>query len=339
MENQNLTISVSPHIKDSETTARIIWSVNLALAPAAIMGVYYFGLKAILTMMLSIVSAILSEYLFQKFSNKKITINDGSAFLTGLLLGMNLPPAVPFYIPILGSFVAIILTKQLFGGLGFNIFNPALVGRAFLLISFPRILTTWNSPVSWNNPTLLSTTIDATTCATPLNIMKMEGVQKLIEMFGSKIMIYEQLLIGHRGGSIGETCIIALLIGALFLLIRGYITWQIPTAYIGTAAILAWIFGDKDIFFAGNALIHVLSGGLVLGAFFMATDYITSPVTKAGQILFGIGCGFFTMLIRLKGGYPEGVMFSILIMNCFVPLIDRGFRPKLFGYNKKVVKK
>jgi electron transport complex protein RnfD len=328
-----LSVSVSPHIKDPETTAHIIWTVNAALAPAAVMGAFYFGLKAVLAMALCIGTAVLCEYLFQKLLKRKITVSDGSAVLTGLLLAFNLPPAAPFYVPVLGAIVAILLTKQLFGGLGFNIFNPALMGRVFLLITFPKILTTWSAPSAAFTGLDAQTfaTIDAHTCATPLNILKMDGVGKLIEQFGSASNMYFQLLIGHRGGCIGETCIAVLLVGALFLLWKKYITWHIPVAFLGTAAIIAWVFGGRGALFTGDPLLHLLSGGIILGSFFMATDYVTSPSSRAGQLLFGAGCGFLTMLIRLKGGYPEGVMFSILIMNCFAPLIDRGFRPRLFG--------
>jgi electron transport complex protein RnfD len=313
-----LSVSISPHIKSAETTARIIWTVNAALAPAALVGVFYFGLKALLTVVLSIVTAVASEYFFQKFLKKKVTVRDGSAFLTGLLLAMNLPPQGPWYVPVLGSCVAILLAKQLFGGIGYNIFNPALVGRAFLLITFPKLLTTWNAP------TAAFFGVDTVTCATPLNILKLEGIDRLIESFGGRGPLYLDLFTGNRAGCLGETCIIALLAGGLFLIFRGYITWHIPVAYLGTVVFIAWISG-------GDPMLHFLSGGIVLGAFFMATDYVTSPSTKAGKLLFGAGCGFITMLIRLKGGYPEGCMFSILIMNCFAPLIDRGFRTRVFG--------
>jgi electron transport complex protein RnfD len=324
----SLFVSVSPHIKDGETTARIIWTVNASLAPAAVMGAYYFGLKALFTTVLCITTAVLCEYFYQKLLKKKITVSDGSAFLTGLLLALNLPPQVPFYIPVLGACIAILLTKQLFGGIGFNIFNPALMGRAFLIITFPKLMTTWNAP------TAAFFGIDTVTCATPLNILKMEGMDRLIASFGDRTSLYLHLLTGNRAGCIGETCIIALLAGAVFLLYKKYITWHIPVSYLGTVVIIAWIFGGKGVFFAGDPLFHFLSGGIVLGAFFMATDYVTSPSSRGGQLLFGAGCGFLTMLIRLKGGYPEGVMFSILIMNCFAPLIDRGFRPRLFGATK-----
>ena len=318
-------ISVSPHIKSEESTARIMWSVSASLLPAAVMGAYFFGPRAAFIIALSVVGSVLAEYVYQKALDKKISVHDGSAFLTGLLLGMNLPASVPFYIPLVGSFVAIIITKQLFGGLGFNVFNPALIGRAFLLISFPKLMTIWTEP------TAAFIQMDAKTTATPLGVLKEEGAAKLMEIFGDKINLYTQLFVGHRAGSIGETSAIALLIGAAFLLYRGYISWHIPVSFLGTAAIMAWIFGAKGALFAGDPIIHLMSGGMLLGAFFMATDYVTCPSVPKGQILFGAGCGFLTMLIRLKGGFPEGVMFAILIMNCFAPLIDRGFRTKVFG--------
>ncbi len=327
-KEHQLIISVSPHVRSEETTSRIMWSVSASLLPATITSAYFFGPQAVFTIILCIIAAVFSEYAFQKALKKKPSISDGSAFLTGLLLGMNLPPSVPFYIPIVGSFVAVIITKQLFGGLGFNVFNPALIGRAFLLISFPKLMTIWNEP------TAAFVHLDAKTTATPLGILKEEGAAKLIEVFGDKINLYEQLLVGHRAGSIGETSALALLIGAAFLFYRGYISWHIPVSFLGTAAVIAWVFGGKGALFAGDPLLHLLSGGMILGAFFMATDYVTCPSIKKGQILFGIGCGFLTMLIRLKGGYPEGVMFAILIMNCFTPLIDRSFKTKVFGAKK-----
>lgn len=334
-------VTVSPHIKDEETVSRIMWSVNISLLPAFVMGCYFFGPKALFVTALCIITAVLSEYIFQKSLKKKVTVSDGSAFLTGLLLGMNLPSSLwstnPFtiHIPIIGSIVAIIITKQLFGGLGYNIFNPALIGRAFLLISFPKAMTIWTEP------TAAFIALDAKTTATPLGILKEESLNKLIEVFGDRLQLYTQLLLGHRAGSIGETSAIALLFGAAFLLYKRYITWHIPLSFLGTAALLAWVFGGKDphtgrlLLFSGDPIVHLLSGGMLLGAFFMATDYVTCPSVIKGQIIFGIGCGALTMLIRLKGGYPEGVMFAILIMNCFAPLIDRRMRSKVFGSVKK----
>ena len=328
-KEHQLIISVSPHIKSEETTSRIMWSVTASLMPAVVMGVYFFGPRAVFNLSLTIIGALVAEYVFNRILNRKNTLSDGSAFLTGLLLGMNLPASVPFYIPIIGSFVAILITKQLFGGLGYNVFNPALIGRAFLLISFPKLMTIWTEP------TAAFVGFDAKTTATPLGILKEEGAAKLMELFGDKINLYTQLFLGHRAGSIGETSAFALLIGAAFLLYRGYISWEIPVSFLGTAALLAWVFGAKGALFAGDPLVHLLSGGMLIGAFFMATDYVTCPSVRRGQILFGVGCGFLTMLIRLKGGYPEGVMFAILIMNCFSPLIDRGFRTKVFGARKE----
>jgi electron transport complex protein RnfD len=326
-------ISVSPHLKANSSTSGIMWAVNIALAPAAILGAYYFGLPGIFTLLLCIGSSVLSEYLYQKLLKKAVTISDGSAFLTGLLLAMNLPPAVPFYIPVVGSVVAIILTKQLFGGLGFNLFNPALLARAFLMVSFPKILTTWTAPVQ------NFVSVNAVSQATPLGILKLEGYDQLIASFGTQAQMYMSMLIGNRSGCIGETAAIALIAGGIFLLATRIISWHIPVAYLGTAALIAWIFGAKGALFTGDPMLHLLSGGIILGAFFMATDYVTSPMSSKGKFVFGIGCGFLTMLIRLKGGYPEGVMFSILIMNCFAPMIDKAFQPKVFGAVKVKGKK
>ena len=305
-----------------------MWTVNLALLPAFIMSVYYFGPLAAYVTGLCILAAVLSEHIYQVSLNKPTTIGDGSAFLTGLLLGLNLPPSVPFYIPIVGSFVAIIITKLLFGGLGYNVFNPALIGRAFLLISFPKLMTIWSEP------TAKFIAMDAKTTATPLGILKEEGIVKLMEIFGDKTDLYMSLLTGSRAGSLGETSVIALLIGVAILFYRGYITWHVPVPFLATVGVMAWVFGGEG-YFTGDPIIHLLSGGLILGAFFMATDYVTCPSIRKGQIIFGIGCGAITMLIRLKGGFPEGVMFAILLMNCFAPLIDRSVKPKMFGVVKE----
>lgn len=340
-KEHELIVTVSPHVRDEETTSRIMWTVNLSLLPAFFMGFYFFGLKALFITALCIISSVLSEYFFQKAVKRKLTVNDGSAFLTGLLLGMNLPSSLwsfnPFtiHVPIIGSVIAVVITKQFFGGLGYNIFNPALIGRAFLLISFPKAMTIWTAP------TAAFFALDAKTTATPLGILKEDGLAKLIEVFGDKINLYAELFNGHRAGSIGETSVLALLIGAGFLLYKRYITWHIPVSFLGTVAVLAWIFGGKSpetgrmLLFAGDPLIHLLSGGLMLGAFFMATDYVTCPSVRKGQIVFGIGCGALTMLIRIKGGYPEGVMFAILLMNCFAPLIDRSMKSDVFGAVKE----
>ena len=327
-----LIVSVSPHIRSEETVGRIMWTVNLALAPAFLSGVYFFGFRALWVTALCIVSALASEWLVQRMTNQEITLNDGSAFLTGLLLGMNLPPASPAYVPIVGAFVAVAVTKQLFGGLGFNIFNPALLGRAFVLVTWPRAMTTWSAPTAG-----FMGSLDAKTTATPLGLLKEEGMGRLLEVFGDKLNLYSDLFVGHTAGSLGETSVLALLIGAGYLIYKRYITWQIPVSFLGTVVVIAWVLGGKDpetgalALFAGDPVIHLLSGGLIMGAFFMATDYVTVPSVKRGQIIFGVGCGLITMLIRLKGGFPEGVMFAILLMNCFSPLIDRRFRTRTFG--------
>ncbi len=322
-------VSVSPHVRDEESVKRIMWSVNAALFPALLASFWFFGPKAIFVTALCIITSLLSEYLFQKALKRKITISDGSAFLTGLLLGMNLPPSLPFYVPVVGSFFSVIIVKQLFGGLGYNIFNPALLGRAFLLITWPKAMTIWSAP------TAKLTGLDAVTTATPLGILKEAGVGKLIEEFGTKNDLYISLLTGARAGSLGETSAILLLLGAAYLLYKKYITWHIPVSFLATVGALAWVFGGKGALFTGDPVVHLLSGGLILGAFFMATDYVTCPTIRKGQIIFGIGCGALTMLIRLKGGFPEGVMFAILLMNCFAPLIDRSVKPDLFGAVKE----
>jgi len=334
-KKEQLIVSVSPHVKSDETTSRIMWTVSIALMPAFLAGVYFFGLKALFITSLSIISCMVFEQWYMKMVEKKSVLSDGSGFLTGLLLGMNMPASLwsfsPFtvHVPVIASFVAIVITKQLFGGLGFNVFNPALIGRAFALISWPKAMTIWNEP------TAAFLAMDAKTTATPLGILKEEGLAKLIEVFGDKVNLYMHLLSGNRAGSIGETSAIAILIGGLFLLYKKYISWHIPVSFLATAALMAWIFGSKEGLFQGDPIVHLISGGMMLGAWFMATDYVTSPSVRNGQILFGIGCGFLTMIIRLKGGFPEGVMFAILIMNCFAPLIDRSFRAKVFGAVKQ----
>jgi electron transport complex protein RnfD len=327
-KEHQLVVSVSPHVRDEETVSRIMWTVNLSLLPALIVSFYYFGPSALFVTALCIVTSVLSEYIFHKALNKKIAVMDGSAFLTGLLLGMNLPPSLPFYIPVVGSVFAVVIVKQLFGGLGYNIFNPALIGRAFMLITWPKAMTIWKEP------TAAFIGLDAKTTATPLGVLKEEGINKLMEEFGTKGDLYINLLLGNRAGSLGETSAIFLLLGAAFLLYRKYITWHIPVTFLATVGLLAWIFGGESLF-TGDPLLHLLSGGLILGAFFMATDYVTCPTVRKGQIIFGIGCGAITMLIRLKGGFPEGVMFAILLMNCFAPLIDRNVKPRTFGAIKE----
>ncbi|MCM8784016.1 MAG: RnfABCDGE type electron transport complex subunit D [Candidatus Omnitrophica bacterium] len=312
----SLIVSVSPHIKTKDSCKRIMWSVVLALIPTGCAGVFIFGLSALKVIIVSLITALLTEAIIQKLRHKKTTISDGSCFITGLLLAYNLPPSVPWWIPALGSFFAIAIVKHSFGGLGHNIFNPALAGRAFLVASSPRFMTNWTPP-RWQ--------IDTLTTATPLGIIK--------EKISHPLPSYLQLFLGDRGGCIGEVCILAIICGALFLLCKGYIHWYTPFTFIFTLGILSWMFMGNTLF-KGNWLFHLLSGGLFLGAFFMATDYVTTPLTRRGQIIFGFGCGILTFLIRKFGGYPEGVSYSILIMNAFTPLIDRYTKTKKFGYTK-----
>ncbi len=344
---RELLVSVSPHVRDNVTVSKIMWTVTAALLPALAGGVYYFGMAALIVTLICIAAAVASEMLFNWMTDRKGSLTDGSGVLTGLLLGLNLPASAPVYVPIIGAFIAIMITKMLFGGLGFNIFNPALVGRAFVLITWPRAMTTWIVPKR------LPYDVDAATTATPLSIMKegvlvdgstIKGVEALAHEFGSKAEAYQAMLYGNVSGSLGETSAILILIGGLFLMAKRYISWHIPVSFIGSVALLAWIFGGVNnetgqfAWFAGDALAHVLGGGLILGAFFMATDYVTVPSVRLGQIIFGLGCGALTVLIRVKGGFPEGVMFAILLMNCFTPLIDRKFRTSTFGLRKEEAK-
>lgn len=324
-EQAKLIVSIGPHMHDVESTARIMWTVSGALLPAALMAVYYFGLPAIIVILLCLVSSLAFEAGMQLLLKKPVTLTDGSAFLTGLLLALNLPANVPWYIPVVGSLIAVAVAKQLFGGLGYNIFNPALIGRAFVLVSFAKIMTTFVAPAS------SFMALDAKTTATPLVLLKEEGMARLLEIYHTKAMLYRDLFLGYRPGSLGETSVIALLLGAGFLMMKRYITWHVPIPFIATVGVLTWIFGGKAGLMTGDPIMHMMSGGLILGAFFMATDYVTGPSVRSAQVVFGICAGGLTALIRLKGGYPEGVMFAILLMNAFAPLLDRGMRSRVFG--------
>jgi electron transport complex protein RnfD len=262
---------------------------------------------------------------------KRIAVKDGSAVLTGLLLAMNLPSNAPWWLVIIGSAFAIIIGKQIFGGLGFNIFNPALAARVFLLISWPVQMTSWPKPA-----TIFSKApVDVVTAATPLGLIKSELLLKNNIGEAANISLID-MIIGNIGGSLGEVSAILLLLGGIFLIYRAYISWHIPASFIGTVVIISAIFWIIDPARYASPLFHVLTGGLMLGAFFMATDYVTSPITPKGMIIFGFGCGFITILIRLFGAYPEGVSFAIMLMNLVTPLIDKYVRPSLFGEVKKV---
>ena len=319
-------ISASPHVRDSLTVKRIMWEVNLALAPATLFSCWWFGFAAIKTYLICIIACVLTEWIIQKARGVAITVDDGSAFLTGLLLAMNIPPEIPWYMPIVGSVAAIGIAKHTMGGLGHNIFNPALIGRAFLLASWPIAMTTWSE---------MTSVVDGVTRATPLGILKLHGYDQVVSTFGNTATLYKDLFFGFRNGSMGETSVLLLLLGGLFLIWRGHINWQVPTVMIATVGIVTWIFGGTSGFFSGDWLFHIMSGGLFLGAFFMATDMVTIPITVRGQMLFALGCGLIVALVRLKGGYPEGVCYSILLMNACAPLIDRVIRPKKYGAGGK----
>lgn len=313
MDNTNIIVSATPHVRSKDSISSVMRDVLIALAPATLMGIKYFGLSALLTIVISIVSAVFFEYLYQKLMKKPITISDLSAAVTGLLLALNMPASSPWWMPIVGSAFAIIIAKQLFGGLGQNFINPALAARAFLLASYPTAMTAWTEP-SWT---------DAVSTSTPLATLKTGG-------FVAQSSDYQAAIFGNIGGCIGETCAIALILGGIYLIWREIINWKIPVIYIATVAVLTWILG-RDGLMTGQPFYEIFVGGLMLGAFFMATDYASSPVTPKGQIIFALGCGLLTSLIRVYGGYPEGVSYSILIMNLTVPLIDRFTKPKIFG--------
>lgn len=326
--NKLLQVSGSPHVHGNETVKKIMWSVVIALLPALAVSVFYFGLPVLILTLVSIATCLLTEYLIQRFMLKgNVSITDGSAVITGLLLAFNVPANLPVWILMIGAFVAIAIAKMPFGGLGKNPFNPALVGRVFLLISFPVQMTTWPKPTPvWNLGA------DVITGPTPLGILK-EGVKngQAANDLMAEMPRYVDMLFGQMGGSFGEVSAIALLIGAIFLLIRKVITWEIPVAFLLTAFLFSGIFYLVDPSTYANPCFHLVTGGLMLGACFMATDMVTSPTSRWGMIVFGVGCGLLTIIIRLFGAYPEGVSFAILIMNAFVPLINKGFKPKTYA--------
>ena len=312
-----LLVSPAPHLQKNISTRRIMWLVLLSLIPAGLGAVLIFGIRALYLILVSVLSAVITEAVILSLRKKKVTIFDASACLTGLLLAYNLPDRLPLWMAALGSFFAVAVVKQAFGGLGRNIFNPALAARAFLLLSFPKYMSSFGRPFC---------NLDAVSSATPLALVK-EGRVLDISAIG---LNYLDLFMGNRAGSIGEVCIYALVLGGLFLLFTKIISWHIPVSFISTVALLSWIFSPQGLF-RGDWLFSVLGGGLILGAFFMATDYVTSPLSDKGKLVFGFGCGIITFLIRRWGGYPEGVSFSILIMNAAVPLIDRFIKPRVYG--------
>lgn len=305
-----LLIEPSPHIRSGATTQKIMLHVLIALLPAVVAGTIIFGLRALLLVVLCATFAVLSEYIFNLITKRPQSIYDLSAVVTGVLLGLNLPPALPIYMAAIGSAVAIIVVKQFFGGIGQNFANPAITARIVLMLSFGGYMSTWAAPFWYKTGT-----IDAVTTATPLAMDS--GLPSYLDMF-----------LGIRGGCIGETCIAALLLGGLYLIAVRVINPLVPAAFIGTVALCTFVSG-------GDVLMEIMSGGLFLGAFFMATDYVTTPITTAGRVIFAIGCGLITVVIRNFANIPEGVSFSILIMNILTPLIDRYVKPRPFGVKKE----
>lgn len=327
-----LNISPSPQTHGTETTRKLMLGVVVALIPALLTSLFYFGYGAVIVTSASIISCIVFEYLIQRFILKKpVSVTDGSALVTGLLLAFNLPSNIPVFIVIIGSFVSIAVAKMTFGGLGNNPFNPALVGRVFMLISFPVQMTSWPVPAGFK--TLYT---DAVTGATPLAILK-EGIKngEPIQQLMSQIPSPSQMFLGNMGGSMGEVAAVALLIGLGYLLFKKIITWHIPVAVIGSVAVFTatlWLINPLK---NADPLFHLLTGGVLLGAIFMATDYVTSPMNPKAMIIYGCGIGMLTVIIRVWGAYPEGVSFAILIMNAFVPLMNAYIKPKRFGEEVK----
>ncbi|MBA7698036.1 Proton-translocating ferredoxin:NAD(+) oxidoreductase complex subunit D [subsurface metagenome] len=311
MPERKFLVSPGPHLWRGQSVSKIMYIVVLALIFPTAAGVYFFGYYALSVVAVSVAAAVLTEYGVKKLRKRAFVI-DGSAVVTGLLLALILPPTIPLWMAAVGSVFSIAIVKEAFGGLGHNIFNPALGGRAFLAACFSVKMTTWVSPTGFG--------ADAVTTATPLSSFVWEG---------DKLSLYRDLFLGNTGGSIGETSALLILAGGILLLALGIISWRIPVAYIGTVALLTLALGQDAIF-------HILAGGLMLGAFFMATDYVTSPITARGKIIFGIGAGILTVVIRRFGGLPEGVCYSILFMNALTPLIDRYVRVRPYGLVKKV---
>jgi Na+-translocating ferredoxin:NAD+ oxidoreductase subunit D len=315
LENSRFLVSSSPHIRSGESTKRIMMDVAIALLPALFAGIWFFGLRALLLTIVAVVFAVASEIAMQKIMKRPVTAGDFSAVVTGLLIAFNVPATLPLWMVAIGSIFAIVIVKQCFGGVGHNFVNPALAARAVLLASWPVDMTSWVQPG-----------VDVVTTATPLAIIK--GTEAVNQALPSLM----DLFIGNVGGCIGETSALALLIGGLYLLYRRVINYRIPVVYISTVGVLAFVFSGFNLSYVP---FHILAGGLLLGAIFMATDYSSSPMTAKGQVIFAIGCGLLTAVIRFYGGYPEGVSYSILLMNITTPLIDRFTLPRKFGGVKK----
>ncbi len=330
--NKILNVSPSPHLSSPETTRRLMYGVVIALIPALAASIYYFGMGAIIVTLVSVASCVAVEYLVQKFILKtKPSVTDGSAVVTGLLLAFNVPSNLPVWIIIIGAIISIGVAKMTFGGLGSNPFNPALVGRVFLLISFPVQMTSWPVPSGFRTGYL-----DAVTGATPLGIMT-EGVKagESVASLMEKVPTHMQLFYGYMGGSMGEIAALALILGGIYMLWKKIISWHIPVSVLVSVALFTGILWLADPTKYADPGFHLLTGGIMLGAIFMATDYVTSPMTHKGMIIYGVGIGVITVLIRTWGAYPEGVSFAILIMNAFVPLLNMYIKPKRFGKEVK----
>ncbi len=314
MDNK-LIVSSSPHIGAKTKTRNIMLDVIIALIPALIASVVMFGPRTIVVICATVAASVLAEYVCRKVMKRNNTVGDLSAIVTGLLLAFNLPSGIPIWMAVLGGVIAIVVVKQMFGGLGQNFVNPALAARIILMVSFPTAMTTWLAPMSWK--------ADAVTTATPLALIAGGNTDQLPG--------YLDMFLGNRGGCLGETCVLALLIGGIYLIARKVISPIIPVVYIGVVAIFSAILGQ-------DPLMQILSGGLFLGAFFMATDYVTSPLTNKGKVIYAIGCGLLTVMIRTFGSLPEGVSFSIIIMNILTPHIEKLTMPRAFGMRKEASK-
>lgn len=327
--NQKLVVSLSPHVHGDDSVERNMRGVIIALLPALLVSFYYFGLGAVVVCLTSVAACMFMEWAITRYMLKRpSSLTDGSAIITGLLLGMNLPSNFPIWMILIGALVAIGIGKMSFGGLGTNIFNPALVGRCFLLVSFPAEMTSW--PVAGQ----LGSYTDAVTGATPLSIMKRvmySGDVSLLEKFPSSIdLLLGNTVNGMGAGSLGEVCALALILGLLYMLWKRIITWHIPVSIIATVFVFSGLLHVANPIYA-NPVQVILTGGLMLGAIFMATDYVSSPMTHKGQLIYGVAIGFLTVVIRYWGSYPEGMSFAILIMNAFTPLINNYVKPKRFG--------
>ena len=319
MSNNNLIIKSSPHFRDRDSVPKLMYAVVLSLLPAVAASLYFFRLRALLLYIACIAACLATEAVFLKVRKKPMSaLWDGSVLITGLLLAMTLPPGLSLELAVIGSVAAVAVGKQFFGGLGHNIFNPALVGRAFLQTAFPVAMTTWAAPVT--------KAVDTATYATPLGNLKLENA-----VAEGTLTPLKDLFWGNTGGCIGETSAAALLIGAAFLLFRKAIDWRIPAGIIGTVAVFTGFFQLADPSQYASPLFHILAGGLLIGAFYMATDMVTSPFTPKATWIYALGIGLMIGLIRLVGGFPEGVMYSILFMNTFVPLLNRYTRPRILG--------